>query len=117
MTGDIGYYIVLGIMKHYAILTEKLVVIRTNPEKYYLIYSKSILYGNYDGYVAIFKGNGNSMFYWELRALMSNGNTGKLDDYKYDDERLEVYKYYDDGDILFELTDQEVEDHILLASV
>lgn len=101
----------------------------TDPAKYYLCYNIEEYRHcddtvSYSRYIAIFRGNGSSGSYSELFAITNNRSIYK-DDFtidtividEYDSSELDDTQYYFKSDIIFELTDEEVLNHLVLASI
>lgn len=80
----------------------------TDEEKYYLCYTSSKDYK----YLAFFKGRTDYDAYTEEYVIYTEDH--KLVEQP---ESSLMYQQYQIGDILFELTDREIEDHIVMRII
>lgn len=93
----------------------------TDSDKYYLCYNVAVRDGiAIAKYISIFKGTGrgckeyNELFIWEIRCT---NNIHELTNYPIGDKKLSNSQYIIEDDMIFELTDEEVYNHILLESI
>ena len=94
--------------------------IYTDPAKYYLIYTQGNPEGDtnafYKNYISIFKGNGNHNWYSELYVLGYDVD-GEFFERDFNHDHLDEHEAYYDYDRVYELTDSEVETHIVIACI
>lgn len=91
----------------------------TDPNKYYLCYNGSSHYDNVPElrYMSIFKGSGDMLeTYQELNIIVLNLKIWKIREFLTEDELADDQRFVT-GDIIFELTDEEVLNNLVLESI